>query len=104
MNAPFFQFVNLFFSVMIVTRIALFYLFAESKIVRIEENQRGQVLDIRIKLEDQKWNRTSRIKVDLVKKNLTKLYHSRHQIIQEICQKEMENHNELLLESNKLHG
>ena len=50
----------------------------ESKIIRIEENQSGQVLDIRIKLEDQKWNRTSRIKVDFVKKNLTKLYHSRY--------------------------
>ena len=76
----------------------------ESKIIRIEENQSGQVLDIRIKLEDQKWNRTSRINVDFVKKNLTKLYHSRNQLITEICQKEMENDNELLQESNKLHG
>ena len=86
-----------------MTRIALFYLFAESKIVKIEVNQNGQV-NLRVLLEDQKWNRTSRINVNLVKKSLTQLYHSRNQVIQEICRKETENHNELLQESNSLHG
>ena len=86
-----------------MTRIALFYLFAESKIIKIEENQKGQI-NIAAILDDQKWNRTSRIKVNLVKKNLTQLYHSRHHLIKGICEKEQENHNELLQESNKLHG
>ena len=77
------------------------YLFSEPKIVKNKESHQNH-LNMTAILEDQKWNQTNIIDIELVKKNLTQLYQSRNLLIQEICQNQT--NNKLLEDSNKLHG